>query len=137
MTITRDVILDLLPLYLANEASADTRALVEEFLNGDPQLTKLIEQSKVTQFDFEVPTPLTKEHEMKTFEKTRFLLFQQKLFLALAVATTLFLVAFRFDETGVTWLWAATPGMGWAMLGVASLFWIAFLNANWMMNREG
>ena len=137
MTITRNVILDLLPLYLANEASADTRALVEEFLAADPQLTKLVEQSQSTTFDFEVPIPLAKEHEMKTFEKTRFLLLQQKLFLALAVATTLFLVAFRFDETGVTWLWAATPGMGWAMLSAAALFWIAFLNANWMMNREG
>ncbi len=136
MTITRDVILDLLPLYLANEASADTRTLVEEFLAGDPQLTKLVEQSQSTAFDFEVPIPLAKEHEMKTFEKTRFLLFQQKLFLALAVAATLFLVAFRFDETGVTWLWATTPGMGWAMLGVAALFWIAFLNANWLMHRE-
>lgn len=137
MTITRDVILDLLPLYLANEASADTRALVEEFLAADPQLAKLIEQSKVAQFDLEVPPPLTKEHEMKTFEKTRFLLFQQKLFLALAVAATLFFVAFRFDETGVTWLWATTPVMGWAMLGVTTLFWTAFLNASWLLNRKG
>lgn len=137
MTITRDVILDLLPLYLANEASADTRTLVEEFLANDPQLTKLLEQSQATALDFEVPIPLTKEDEMKTFEKTRFLLFQQKLFLALAVATTLFLVAFRFDETGVTWLWTTTPSLGWAVLGVTTLFWLAFLNANWLMNRQG
>ena len=69
---------------------------------------------------------------MKTFAKTRFWLFQQKLFLALAVAAALFLVAFRF-ETG---LWATTTGLGWAMPGVAALFWLAFLNANWLMHRQ-
>ena len=69
---------------------------------------------------------------MKTFAKTRFLLFQQKLFLALAVAAALFFVAFRF-ETG---LWATTPGLGWAMMGVAALFWLAFLSANWLMHHQ-
>ena len=38
MKITRDVVTDLLPLYVAGEASADTRALVEEYLLEDPGL---------------------------------------------------------------------------------------------------
>jgi anti-sigma factor RsiW len=38
MKITRDIVLDLLPLYLAGEASADTRALVEEYVQTDPEL---------------------------------------------------------------------------------------------------
>ena len=44
MEVTRDVILDLLPLYLANEASADTRALVKEYLEHDPDLAQLARQ---------------------------------------------------------------------------------------------
>ena len=36
MTITRDVVSDLWPLYEADEASADTKALVDEFLAEDP-----------------------------------------------------------------------------------------------------
>ncbi len=32
MTVTRDVILDLLPLYFAGQVSADTKTLVDEFL---------------------------------------------------------------------------------------------------------
>ena len=38
MTITRDVVRDLWPLYAANEASPDTRAVVDEFLRNDPEL---------------------------------------------------------------------------------------------------
>ena len=38
MEVTRDVILDLLPVYLMGEASPATRALVEEHLARDPEL---------------------------------------------------------------------------------------------------
>jgi len=41
MDVTRDVILDLLPLYLADEASADTKALVSAHLDRDPELAAL------------------------------------------------------------------------------------------------
>jgi hypothetical protein len=39
--ITRDVIYDLLPAYFANEATADTRALVEEFFESDPEFGRM------------------------------------------------------------------------------------------------
>ena len=45
MKITRDVITDLLPVYLSGEASADTKALVELFLKDDPEFAKLIEEN--------------------------------------------------------------------------------------------
>lgn len=136
MNISRNVILDLLPLYLAGEASEDTRELVEQFLAGDPALTKLVEQSKQNQLEDEIPVPLNKEHEMKTFEKTKQLLFQQKLFLALAVAATLLLAAFRFDSEGAEWLWINSPAMGWVLLMVATIFWIGFLNVSYLLNQD-
>ncbi len=36
--LTRDVVVDLWPLYASGEASADTRALVEAFLEQEPEL---------------------------------------------------------------------------------------------------
>lgn len=45
MKVTRDVILDLLPLYLADEASEDTRDLVEHYLETVPQLAQLAQQA--------------------------------------------------------------------------------------------
>ena len=136
MKVSRDVIVDLLPIYLAHEASEDTRSLVEQYLANDPALARLVEQSKQNQWQGEVPVPLTKEHEMKTFEKTKQLLFQQKLFLALAVATTLFFIAFRFDENGIEWLWINSPGMGWAVFLAAAVFWTAFLNVVYRLNQK-
>jgi hypothetical protein len=41
---TRNVILDLLPLYLANEASEDTQTLVKEHLDRNPDLALLARQ---------------------------------------------------------------------------------------------
>jgi len=38
MQITRNVIIDLLPVYLAGDASLDTRSLVEDYLKTDQEL---------------------------------------------------------------------------------------------------
>lgn len=42
MNVTREVILDLLPVYLAGEASPATRTLVEEYLKQDAELAQRI-----------------------------------------------------------------------------------------------
>ena len=68
MKITRNVIQDLLPLYVSGEASPDTVALVEEYLEKDPELEKMAKEMAAMDLS-EVPTPLSKEEEMKTYEK--------------------------------------------------------------------
>jgi len=44
MKVTRDVITDLWAVYESGEASADTRALVEEFLREDPEHARKLRQ---------------------------------------------------------------------------------------------
>jgi anti-sigma factor RsiW len=46
MTVTRDVIYDLLPGYFAGDVSADTRQLVDEFLATDPEFRRLTARFK-------------------------------------------------------------------------------------------
>jgi hypothetical protein len=46
MTITRDVIYDLLPSYFAGDVSDDTRRLVDEFLATDPEFQLLTARFK-------------------------------------------------------------------------------------------
>ena len=41
MKITRDVVYDLLPGYFAGDVSADTRALIDEFLATDPEFARM------------------------------------------------------------------------------------------------
>ena len=42
LNVTRDVVADLWPVYEAGEASADTRALVDEFLANDPAFAQTL-----------------------------------------------------------------------------------------------
>ena len=134
MNITRDVILDLLPLYLADEVSEDTRTLVEQYLANDPALTKLVEQSDIQPW-YEVPVPLKKENEMKSFEKTKQLLTQQRVLMGFAIFSTLMLVAVRGGEDGIRWLWRDLPEVGWLVLFVSLVFWAAYFNVTSALNK--
>ena len=87
MEITRDVILDLLPLYLADEVSADTRALVERYLETDPQLAHIARQRP--QLPEEVPVPLTREDQMAAYEEARRSLFRRTVIWAIVIAFAL------------------------------------------------
>lgn len=46
MSITRDVVTDLLPLYESGEASPDTRALVEAYFRSDPEFERLVKAAR-------------------------------------------------------------------------------------------
>jgi hypothetical protein len=89
MEITRDVILDLLPLYLADEVSADTRALVEAYLETDPELAKIAKQLATTGLSEDIPIPLTKENEMEAYEEAKRLLFRRTVIWAGLIAFAL------------------------------------------------
>ncbi len=136
MNITRNVILDLLPLYLADELSDDSRALVETFLATDPELAALARQASQTPALEPITIPLTKDDEMKSFERTKRLLFQKNLFLALAIFVSLSLLAFRIEETGVTWLWQGARGMVWVLVVAAALLWVAFASITYQLQQE-
>ena len=71
MEITRNVILDLLPLYSANEVSADTRAFVEKYLEKDPELANVAKQLEVMEKPRNIPVPLSQDDEMKAYKKAR------------------------------------------------------------------
>jgi hypothetical protein len=42
VNITRDIVTDLWPLYVSGEASADSRALVDDFLSQDPDFGRML-----------------------------------------------------------------------------------------------
>ena len=89
MEITKNVILDLLPLYLADEVSADTRTLVEKYLDTDKELADLAKQSAAMELPGDVPVSLTEEDKMKTYKKTRWLLFLTIIILSILIALIL------------------------------------------------
>ena len=71
MEITRNVILDLLPLYAANEVSADTRALIEKYLETDPELANVAKNLATLEKPEDIPVPLSQNDEIKAYKKAR------------------------------------------------------------------
>ena len=71
MNVTREVILDLLPVYLAGEASPATRALVEEYLKQDAELAQSIRLQYADNFARAVPSALPPDLELRSLRRTR------------------------------------------------------------------
>ncbi len=88
MKITRNVILDLLPLYLAGEVSADTRALVREYLETDPELAEIGKKS-ATEFPDDIPVPLIKERKMEAYKEAQRLILRRTIVWAVLIAFAL------------------------------------------------
>jgi len=106
MEITRNVILDLLPLYIANEVSDDTRILVEEYLKSDAELVKITQMSREMNLSEEVPVPLTKEDQMKAYEEAKKQLFW-KVIIAGVVISTIVIAFLAFAGVAAMFLLSA------------------------------
>ena len=65
--ITRNVIIDLMPLYLAGEVSQDTRDLVEKYLENDKELAKMANQSTTIKLPADIPVPLEKDQALQLY----------------------------------------------------------------------
>lgn len=100
MEVTRDVILDLLPIYVADEVSADTRALVEAYLERDLAFAEIARQS-AEDLGKGAPSPITKEDGMKAYEQAKRWMFLRTVILAAIISATLLgVLAFA----GVFWM---------------------------------
>ena len=129
--IPQHVILDLLPLYLADEVSAETRSLIEDYLKTDSQLATLAEQAQSATSLQEIPAPLKKENEMEALKKVKKMMVQHNLFLALAVVLTIMVgISYIF-------LWDEPRGAQAPFVfgGLAAVFWFAFFTVNRKIDR--
>ena len=88
MDVPREVILDLLPLYLAGEASPATRALVDEHLRRDPEMAQRVRSQGMLDLASRLPSPPPPDLEMRSLRRTRALLALQKWLFGLAIGFT-------------------------------------------------
>ena len=82
MEITRNVIIDLLPLYIADEASTDTISLVREYLESDPELAEMAKETSEMKLPEDAPVPLTWEDKMDAYKEAKRLMLIRTIFLA-------------------------------------------------------
>lgn len=69
--ISKDVILDLLPLYIAGETSEDSTALVKKYLESDPELAETAKEMAKADSLNKVPIPFRKEAAMETYQEAK------------------------------------------------------------------
>ena len=96
MDITRNVILDLLPLYSAGEVSADTRALVEKYIETDPELGNIVKQLGAMEKTENIPVPLSRENGLIAYKKARQSTFLFTIILAGAISIFLITILLVF-----------------------------------------
>jgi anti-sigma factor RsiW len=93
--VTREVVMDLLPVYLSGEASPPTRAVVESFLQHDPELAQRIRGQWFENMTRAVPAVLPPELELAAFRRTRRLLSWQRWLIGFGMFFTAFALSIQ------------------------------------------
>jgi hypothetical protein len=116
---------DLLPLVVAGEASADSAALVEEFLERDSELARLAEALRQQITASVSPAPLPPERA--ALERTKSLLRRRARLLGLALFFTGLPLSFVADSNGLQFLLMRdAPALAGLLLAIAAGLWVAF-----------
>ena len=136
MNVTREIVKDLLPLYAAGEASADTRAAVEEWLRTDPELARLAQELR----EDAPPPAVTADPESgrSALAATKSLLRRRAHLLAAAWVLTGLPFSFAFDGSHVRFLMLRDAPLACVACWVgAALLWIAFARTSRRLKVTG
>ncbi len=122
MNLHPDVLRDLLPLYLAGEASPATRALVEQALAADPELARLAAAARAEEpltASAELPRPAP-EAAKRALDATRRLLRRRTWFFASAIFTTLLPLSIAIGDDGISYFLIRDAPLWGALCWVAA-----------------
>jgi hypothetical protein len=123
MTITRDVIRDLLPVYLSGEATPATVALIEEFLRNEPEMAASVREAKRLNLPPLLHVAAGAAVEREALLRTRRHLRGRGALMGLAIFFTLLPMSFVYTE-GIRWImWRDAPNFAAASLALGILFW--------------
>jgi hypothetical protein len=134
MNLEREVIVDLLPAYFSGEASAATRALVEEYFREHPDFEASARRAGGPLESLKIPAlTADKEKEKLALERARLVTETRSSFFWLAVISTLMLFLFRIQNGKFIWIvWSSASGSGSRgpiFIAMAVFFWLFYLYA--------
>lgn len=119
MKVEREVIIDLLPAYFSGEASAATRALVENYFRENPDFEKTARSANWPLEELKVPaSALADAKEKLALEKARQINEARSAFLFLGICLTVMLLLFGYSS----------PLLGGVFGLMAIFFWLLYFN---------
>jgi len=125
MNVTKEIINDLIPLYAANECSADTRALVDEYLQRNPQQAEELRRVMATSVPQAVPPPKSLD-EMRSFREARRRLRRRTWLMAFAIFFSLAPFSFVWTSGRVWWLLRDAPASAVVYAALGVVFWVIY-----------
>ncbi len=100
MKVPREVILDLLPVYLSGEASPATRTIVEEHMKQDAELAERVRLLLAENLAQAAPPVLPPELELRSLRRTQRLLGWQRWLFGLGIFFSAMLLSNEFSFEG-------------------------------------
>ena len=125
MNVPREVVLDLLPVYLSGEASPATRTIVEEHMKHDVELAERVRLLWADNLAKAAPPVLPPELELRSLRRTQRLLGWQRWLFGLGISATLLSNESSFEGGHFKELHPAEFGIC-VVLGLAC--WIAYFS---------
>ncbi|MFN7971850.1 MAG: hypothetical protein U0166_05810 [Acidobacteriota bacterium] len=124
MKVTKDVVIDLYPLYASGDASADSKALVEEFLRQDSELARQL--GEPASLPAAIPS-LPPDHEAEALLRTRRRLRGSRVLRLLGLAFTGLTVARVIEDAS----FAAPPVRVLSTAAMAAFCWTLYAVRLW------
>ena len=121
-SVTRDVISDLWPLYLSDDLSADARRLVDDFLDGDPELARTLREAVPDPLRAVAPPRLPPDHELSTLQRVKRRLWGYTGLLQFAMTFSVLAFGRIVADTS----WDVSPRNFIITAAIAVAFWVAF-----------
>ncbi len=131
MNITREVVTDLLPIYLAGEASADTAKLVEEFFRQDPDFERTARHAArpLDSLQSAPPAAAGSESDKRGLERIRTTLHRRTLLFGVSLFLSLAPLSFQFTTGHVSALMVRdAPWESALYWSLAIFFWFLYFS---------
>lgn len=135
MKITRDVVRDLLTVYLSGEATADTRAVVEEWLKTDAELARQADEAR--RGDLPPVAPPAPSVEQRAFARTKRGLRLRAITLGTAIYVSMLPLTVTFNRHGFQGLMIQDWWERILLLAIAAGLWGAYFRMSRRLHRSG
>jgi anti-sigma factor RsiW len=138
MRVTKDVLRDLLPAYVAGEASADTRALVEEYAASNPTFAQELAALRVSETALPPTPPPPSTAEKLALDEARRLMAHRTWTLAAALFFTLVPLSFVVRKGELAFLLVRdAPTIAAAWWVTAAVMWVWHLRVRRRLRVTG